>query len=794
MSELLSIFLISESSGERQVLFRYPLDPLIKRHHPRNYFDQVGLRNYRPAPNGPPTTSLYPSPSALLDSNRSQSDQTCTFFSHPVDTINPRPIGYILSKGQVRPREGQSEQPEIPTGSYCFIDESRGLRFFSPSGLTGSDESPEFPSGDGINDGVGIAPLPYADSIMMMNGSTGRPSSLPTEEAREGGKFMSTDGWSKDAAIGLSNKAILTFLARNAARGSCRFQTIIDDLMFLGRPFTVKHRIQPVSESTRPRRTRPSLQHPSLTLRRRSLRGNASTTSLRSSPAPTPVASPPSHPSGSDETPQSLYFDYDSSDSDSAEPLSPHSANQYQKNLVHILFVIDNSYPEAEEKAELIYHHIVNKLCAVLDFAQKSGQYVSQEVQKLSLNLEKATRTHLTMAEWLNRALAQSSLARTLAEVYDTIFYDRVVHLLIDNKFSLSLQVPRLKENLWCALSQEELQERLALYPYIQPQQILLPLEEPDKILASLPPDVNLSLTLLVKELPHRRALGDLHSVIDCSLAQMYRMAAHMIYWRKAKVINKPKLGCEYVVSPNADLSRIHEYNAEFAPKFPKINLVEFLASFSTPKSFLKHIQNSDPEVRAMYFGALEFLLSRDLVTEIHTYVYAKTPGHLKPVFPWDEPTTSGLAVSNGGGWPSTPTQLLSLSGSGVPPPVSSSGIITSAPTTPHTSAPPAPPPSSTSVVTGRVARGTGTGGGYPEDPSPGIKLSRTARTHSLQQWIQEIDEKYPNRKLRFHDLFKYLDGKHNTYEIHYLLQMSFRDLKSTLKLYRNHLINIKHC
>ncbi|RKP34815.1 nitrogen permease regulator of amino acid transport activity 3-domain-containing protein, partial [Dimargaris cristalligena] len=189
------------------------------------------------------------------------------------------------------------------------------------------------------------------------------------------------------------------------------------------------------------------------------------------------------------------------------------------------------------------------------------------------------------MAEWLNRALAQSSLARTLAEVYDTIFYDRVVHLLIDNKFSLSLQVPRLKENLWCALSQEELQERLALYPYIQPQQILLPLEEPDKILASLPPDVNLSLTLL------------------------------------AKVINKPKLGCEYVVSPNADLSRIHEYNAEFAPKFPKINLVEFLASFSTPKSFLKHIQNSDPKVRAMYFGALEFLLSRDLVTEIHTYV-----------------------------------------------------------------------------------------------------------------------------------------------------------------------------
>ena len=49
-------------------------------------------------------------------------------------------------------------------------------------------------------------------------------------------------------------------------------------------------------------------------------------------------------------------------------------------------------------------------------------------------------------------------------------------------------------------------------------------------------------------------SLQELHLVLDCSLAQIYRLAAHLIYWRKAKLIHTIHARNIYVVSPQAKL------------------------------------------------------------------------------------------------------------------------------------------------------------------------------------------------------------------------------------------------
>ncbi|KAJ1977554.1 Nitrogen permease regulator 3 [Dimargaris verticillata] len=762
MVKLLSIFLISEYSGERQVVFRYPLDPFDRKDQ---QLPNLNLPAYAPL-------------DRLVDPNR-------LFIArgHPLASVSDRPAGYPLTgeppccpddpdptpnalsddSATLALPMGRSDRPpsivpapttmpslleasstQVPGHGYTFTDQSRGLQYYAPS-VT-------------------------ATSAVFRQTRESR-------QAHEQAKVMTHDSWSHESGLGLSNKVILTFIARKSALLNRRFQTTVGNLMFLGLPMAFTLPAKPTSSTPatlyeRARTTQGatnsgstpgstgaafgSHSQPCLLLANHHYLRHYRATTAHQTRAPGSTSVAPNGGSSASNAPTwpDATFDYDFSDSELGssqatvavpDTLSP----QYQLTMFNLLFVLDYTDSEAEAKADLVYHHVIAKLCTVLGFAQRSNQYVSTEINRLSKILESAIGESCTYAEWIAKACEQSTLARAIAQVYDAVCHDQVAHLQIDGRYSLSLQVPRLHEDLWAEMSQEELTDKLAAYPYIRPQQILLPLQPPEQILRSIPMDANISLRLLIKELSNRRALGDLHSVIDCSLAQMYQLAAHLIYWRKAKVINKPKLGCEYIVSPKADLSKIREYNDEFQVRYPGINLLEFLAAFSTPKSFLKHIQSIDPKHRGLYFKALEYLLSRDLVTELHTYAYAKTPSTIKPVFPWDQPTKDTSTAPSG-----TPA-IKSATGAAGPHTVNDDTPLT-----------------------------------QPSDkPS-----SKSAKPGDLTQWLSEIDQRYSTRKKRFSELFDYLDGKHSTYEIHYLLQIPFSDLKAALKLYRSHLITMKHC
>ncbi|KAJ1972442.1 Nitrogen permease regulator 3 [Dimargaris xerosporica] len=765
MAKLLSIFLISEYSGERQVVFRYPLDPFDRKDQqlpnlnvptyapldrlvdPNRLFiaKDHPLASVSDRPAGYPLTGEPPCCPDDPDTTPNAPNDDSATLALPISKIDRPPS--IVPAPTTAPSLLDANSTQVPGHGYTFTDQSRGLQYYAPS----------------------VA-------------ATSAVSHRPREprQIHEQAKVMTHDSWSHESGLGLSNKVILTFIARKSALLNRRFQTTVGNLMFLGLPmaFTLPAKpalSMPATPTERARTMQGSTalasdlgsagiafgsrSQPCLLLaNHHHLRHHRAWAAQRTRPTEDkfPALNGGLSTSNTHDAPTwpEATLDYDFLDleggSSRANGTVPDASSpQYQLTMFNLLFVLDYTDSEAEAKADLIYHHVIAKLCTVLGFAQRSNQYVSTEINRLSKILESAISENYTYAEWIAKACEQSTLARAIAQVYDAVCHDQVAHLQIDGRYNLSLQVPPLHKNLWAEMSQEELTDKLAAYPYIRPQQILLPLQPPEQILRSIPMDANISLRLLIKELSNRRALGDLHSVIDCSLAQMYQLAAHLIYWRKAKVINKPKLGCEYIVSPKADLSKIREYNEEFQMRYPGINLLEFLAAFSTPKSFLKHIQSIDPKHRGLYFKALEYLLSRDLVTELHTYAYAKTPSTIKPVFPWDQPAKDTNMAPSG-----TPTTKPAAGATGP------SAVNDDTPLT-QTS----------------------------DKPS-----SKSAKPGDLTQWQSEIDQRYNTRKKRFSELFDYLDGKHSTYEIHYLLQIPFSDLKTALKLYRSHLIMMKHC
>jgi hypothetical protein len=93
-------------------------------------------------------------------------------------------------------------------------------------------------------------------------------------------------------------------------------------------------------------------------------------------------------------------------------------------------------------------------------------------------------------------------------------------------------------------------------YPVLCPYHTLLLLEDPEEVLKSMPLDSNPTLVQLVQILTPTQSLQELHMLLDCSLAQIYRLAAHLIYWRKAKLIHTIHARNVYAVSPVAKLDK----------------------------------------------------------------------------------------------------------------------------------------------------------------------------------------------------------------------------------------------
>ncbi|KAG0094016.1 Nitrogen permease regulator 3 [Podila epicladia] len=167
-------------------------------------------------------------------------------------------------------------------------------------------------------------------------------------------------------------------------------------------------------------------------------------------------------------------------------------------------------------------------------------------------------------------------------------------------------------------------------FPVLFPYHTLLLLEDPEEILKDIPLDANPTLVKLVQILVPYQCLDELQYILDCSMAQIYRLASHLIYWRKAKLIDQIRISNVYVVAPQAGISE--SLVAEFSQHFPTLSLPTVLHELSTPKAYKAHIPGAgkDKEVQTLYLEMLTYLLRKDLVVQLHTYILILVPEYIK--------------------------------------------------------------------------------------------------------------------------------------------------------------------
>ncbi|ORY25303.1 UPF0171-domain-containing protein [Neocallimastix californiae] len=290
--------------------------------------------------------------------------------------------------------------------------------------------------------------------------------------------------------------------------------------------------------------------------------------------------------------------------------------------MFHVVFIIKPSDDKSfDNEIEKLYKNVILKLSHGLQHEQRYRSYVMQQTD---LILSIKDESYDDSNQLMESILYQSSLARDLATIYDALTNNKIAHIIINNSVDLSLQIPPSlpspDDNGEIILTDEQMLNNDDSFPTLRPYHALLLLEDPEEILKSFPRDPSPTLVELIQVVTPMQCFEELQSILDCSLSHIYKLAAHLVYWRKAKIINVISIRNVYVISPNADLNKLQELCQDFENHFPGTDLLSIFSELSIPRPFSSIIPSKDQ--RTLYLEIITYLLRHDLVTQLHMYIY----------------------------------------------------------------------------------------------------------------------------------------------------------------------------
>ncbi|WFD03553.1 Nitrogen permease regulator 3 [Malassezia obtusa] len=327
-----------------------------------------------------------------------------------------------------------------------------------------------------------------------------------------------------------------------------------------------------------------------------------------------------------------------------------------------------------------LYYTLLFKITAVLYAEQLRSAYVSQQTATLLALREEVIQQGTYVADaggwfrdYLDAALAQSSLARALREAQRAIARSRDTVVRVNEAVDLHLQLPPLLLHPTQAPKIGELQRVLDAQdpvvqrgdgpeprdplrtlsslgalpgsaaeqtlqdwtrttgPFLQPwKTLLLPedaedAEESDSIYAFARP----LLACFTPSLRGSRTFLQAADALHWDLyKQVYPMVRHLIYYAKARVIDVPRIQGTYALDPTFSLERVPSLEVGWAATFPMMRaLPQFLSALSLElKPYVAHFA---PRINhTLCLDTLVWLLRHGIVVQMHTHMRLVITAH----------------------------------------------------------------------------------------------------------------------------------------------------------------------
>lgn len=169
--------------------------------------------------------------------------------------------------------------------------------------------------------------------------------------------------------------------------------------------------------------------------------------------------------------------------------------------------------------------------------------------------------------------LQKSSLARDLKSIFNSLCTSGIINIMIDKWIQVSFCLPQKVHQIHKKgfVVDPEIIDRCL--NSLRPYHGLLLLTEPMDLLDSLPTDHSPALYRLIQMYNPLKSLQTLAADSDLTLAQVFQLTGHLVYWAKATIIYPLCENNVYVVSPDAVLTdRLLE---AFSEQFPGMCLLQ---------------------------------------------------------------------------------------------------------------------------------------------------------------------------------------------------------------------------
>lgn len=321
--------------------------------------------------------------------------------------------------------------------------------------------------------------------------------------------------------------------------------------------------------------------------------------------------------------------------------------------MFNVLVVVNPSALEHNLRIKEMYDNVVKKLGRALKWEQARQNYVWTESElMLSIKTKHEAKRSPTAAVYAE-LLSRSSLAQAISSVYNAISCSRIASITLSPDTSTSFQIPPItstptlpslidhpnQPGVWLTTANEpsssptDVDNTLPDSSHLAKHFTLLLNSPPSQILkdiASTPSPISGPLTTLIQNLNPTKSFYKISLASSIPLADMQTLARHLVYWRRAIAIPPLHQRDTYIVSPNADLSKLSAACDAYAQQFPTLpGLANMLAALSgTPRQWGTLFPS--PDHKAAYMAILAWLMRGGWVTQLRTFAFVRAGPEIK--------------------------------------------------------------------------------------------------------------------------------------------------------------------
>jgi hypothetical protein len=167
----------------------------------------------------------------------------------------------------------------------------------------------------------------------------------------------------------------------------------------------------------------------------------------------------------------------------------------------------------------------------------------------------------------------------------------------------------------------------------VRPYQTLLLLPPSSPRNGVLPLDSSGVVQRLIEMAKPTKNFGELQLETEIPLSHLLKCSAHLVHWKRGKIINNLARINIYVLNPYIQHTGDDFYfklSEEFSQTFgrSKFKFEEMIAVFDAPKTLGEHLDAGmlTPSLQRDFVEVVVWMLQRNLLMQLHTFVYLIIP------------------------------------------------------------------------------------------------------------------------------------------------------------------------